>query len=125
MPKIRHKILADFLLLLHLLWIVLLVGGTVFMIYNRWYVIYHLIIVTGTLLFNLFLGGCPLTWWEIKYRKLWDSNADYHENSFAATYARKIFGINIMPHQATWVLILIKIASYYIAVTLLVLRNYL
>ncbi len=119
MPKIRHKIIADFLLLLHILWIVLLVGGTVFMIYHRWYAVYHLIIVSGTLLFNLFLGGCPLTWWEIKYRKLWNPNADYQENSFAATYARKIFRVNMTPHQATWVLILIKITSYYISVLIL------
>ena len=125
MAKLRHKIIADFLLLLHILWIVLLVGGTVFMVYHRWYAVYHLIIVTGPLLFNLFLGGCPLTWWEEKYRKLWNPNSDYHENSFAVTYARKIFRIKITPRQATWVLILIKITSYYIAIGLLVLRHYL
>ncbi len=119
MAKIRHKIIADFLLLLHILWIVLLVGGTVFMVYYRWYAVYHLIIVTGTLLFNLFLGGCPLTWWEEKYRKLWNPNTDYHENSFVTTYARKIFRIKITPRQATWVLILIKITSYYISVLIL------
>ena len=125
MAKLRHKIIADFLLSLHILWIVLLVGGTVFMIRHRWYAVYHLIIVSGTLLFNLFLGGCPLTRWEEKYRKLWDANTDYHENSFVATYAGKIFHIKITPRQATWVLILIKITSCYIATVLLVLRHYL
>ncbi len=89
------------------------------MVYYRWYAVYHLIIVTGTLLFNLFLGGCPLTWWEEKYRKLWNPNTDYHENSFVTTYARKIFRIKITPRQATWVLILIKITSYYISVLIL------
>ena len=95
------------------------------MIYHHWYAVYHLIIVSGTLLFNLFLGGCPLTWWEEKYRKLWNPNTDYHENSFAVTYARKIFRIKITPRQVNWALILIKITSCYIATVLLVLRHYL
>jgi hypothetical protein len=123
--KIRYKVIADFLLFLHVLWVALLVGGTVFMIYNRWYVVYHLIIVGGTLLFNLFLGGCPLTWWEEKYRKKWDPDAVYYQNSFAVTYARKIFGVNVTLRQVNWALILIKITSCYIATVLLVLRRYL
>ena len=89
------------------------------MYYERWYVLYHLIIVSGTLLFNLFLGGCPFTWWEEKYRKLWDPDASYHPNSFAVTYFKKIFKVNATPRQINWILILIKIASYYTAVLLL------
>ncbi len=117
--KLRYKIIADLLLLLHLVWVVILVGGTVFMFYQRWYVSYHLIIVSGTLLFNLALGGCPFTWWEEKYRKAWDPDAYYHHNSFAATYLRKAFKINITPRQVNWLLILVKIASYYVAVLIL------
>lgn len=124
MSKLRYKILADFLLALHILWIVLLIGGTIFMYYYRWYVPYHLIIVTGTLIFNLFLGGCPLTWWEEKYRKKWDPDVFYYPNSFTATYARKILRINVTSRQANWFLVLVKIASFYTAAVLITLRHY-
>jgi hypothetical protein len=125
MGKFRYKLIADFLLVLHFLWIALLVGGTIFMISHHWYAIYHLIIVTGTLLFNLALGGCPITWWEEKYRKKYDPTTYYHSNSFAVTYARKLLRVNITPRQVDWFLILIKITSYYTAISLIVLRHYL
>ena len=119
MVRLRYKIIADFLLALHILWIVVLVGGTIFMYYHRWYVVYHLIIVSGTLLFNLFLGGCPLTWWEEKCRKIYDPNIYYHPNSFVTTYLKRIFHVNVTPRQVNWALILIKIASYYTSALIL------
>lgn len=111
--------MADFLAAIHLVWVVVLVGGTVFIYYHRWYIPYHLILVTGTLLFNLFLGGCPLTWWEEKYRRKWDPTTFYHPNSFAATYLKRVFKINFSPRLVNWALILVKIGSYYISVLLL------
>ncbi len=125
MSKLKYKILADLLLAVHVLWTVLLIGGTVFMCYHRWYIKYHLIIVTGTLIFNLFLGGCPLTWWEEKFRKKWDPQTYYYPNSFATTYFRKIFKINVTPRQVNWFLILVKVASFYTAAVLITLRHYL
>lgn len=116
MFRFRYKVIADFLLFSHVLWIVLLIGGAVFIIHHRWYAIYHLVIVSGALLFNLFLGSCPLTRLEERYRKLWDPKTDYHKNSFTITYTRKIFRINLTPKQATWTLILINITSLYIPV---------
>ena len=119
MAKIRHKIIADFLLILHILWMILLAGGTVFIFYHRWYITYHLSFITGTLLLNLFLGGCPLTSWEEKYRKAWDPNTTYHSKSFFATYSDKIFGIGLTPRQANLILILAKTTSYIISLLLL------
>ncbi|MEX2053237.1 MAG: DUF2784 family protein [Candidatus Paceibacterota bacterium] len=119
MGKIRHKILADFLLALHILWGILLIGGTFFILEHRWYVPWHMTLISATLFFNLFFDGCPITWWEEKYRRKWDPNVYYHPNSFAVTYFRKIFRINASPRQVIWVLMLIKIASYYTSALIL------
>ena len=119
MAKIRYKIIADFLLFLHILWIILLAGGTVFIFYHRWYITYHLSFITGTLLLNLFLGGCPLTWWEEKCRKTWNPDTIYHSNSFFATYSDRIFGIELTSRQATLILTSAKAASYIISLLVL------
>ena len=111
--------MADALLVIHLIWIVILLGGTFYIFFNRGYVKYHIIIVSGTLLFNLFLGGCPLTWWEERARKIWDPRTYYHPNSFAVTYVHRLFGHDITPQQVNWALIGIKVFSYTSSVLLL------
>lgn len=120
MRKISHKIIADVLLVIHLAWIAILLGGTFYIFFNNGYIKYHLIIVSGTLLFNLFLGGCPLTWWEEKYRKMWDPRTYYHTNSFLVTYVHKIWSKDITPQQVNWTLTGIKIFSYTASVLLLI-----
>ncbi len=97
----------------------MLAGGTVFIFYHRWYVTWHLSFITGTLLLNLFLGGCPLTWWEEKYRKAWDPDATYRSDSFFATYSDKVFGIELTPKQVNLILASVKTASYIISLLLL------
>lgn len=119
MGKLGYKLLADLLVVAHLVWILLLLGGTLYIFWNAGYVKYHLVIVSGTLLFNLFLGGCPLTWWEEKARKVWDPRSYYHPNSFMVTYVHKTFGKDITPQQVNWALIGIKVFSYTASVLLL------
>lgn len=119
MGKLGYKLLADFLVAIHLAWIFLLLGGTFYIFLNENYIKYHLIIVSGTLFFNLLLGGCPLTWWEERARKIWDPRSYYHPNSFIVTYIHKTFGKNITPQQINWVLIGVKIFSYTASVLLL------
>ncbi len=119
MGKLGYKILADVLLVIHIIWIVVLLGGTFYIFWNRDYTKYHLIIVSGTLLFNLFLGGCPLTWWEEKARKIWDPRTYYHPNSFLTTYVHRMFGRDITSQQVNWVLVGIKIFSYTASILLL------
>lgn len=122
MSRLRHKIFADALLFLHLVWVAILVGGTVFLIYHRWYIPYHLAIVTGTLLLNLALGGCPLTWWEEEYRKDWDPKTKPYNNSFVAAHLKRFFGVDLTPRQINWVLFGIKAVSYYISIYLLIMK---
>ncbi|MBI4160335.1 MAG: DUF2784 family protein [Candidatus Yanofskybacteria bacterium] len=119
MKKIGYKVLADFLLALHLIWIGVLLGGTIYIFFNKSYITTHIIIVSGTLLFNLFLGGCPLTWWEEKVRKVWDPRSYYHPNSFLVTYVHRVWKKEITPQQVNWVLVAIKVFSYMASVLLL------
>lgn len=118
MPKLRHKIIADFLVIIHILWIVLLMGGTVFIFYNRWYIPYHLTIIGGTAFFNLLFRGCPLTWLERKCRKAWDSSASY-DYSFMATYAEKLFGVDAESGWVFRIQVLAKVISFSISILLL------
>ena len=113
MGKYRHKLIADALFLLHFGWLLMLASGTVYIFFNRDYVVTHVIILSGTLALNLpFRGRCPLTLWEGKYRKLWDPNAEYYFDSFVATHMKSILKINMTSKQANWMLTIIKLASY-------------
>lgn len=112
--------MANGLFLIHAGWVAVLIGGAFFIVGNRWYIPYHLSIVSGTLLLNLILGGCPLTWWEERYRKAWDPMTESFENSFVAAYLKKLFGINMTSKQANWALFGLKAVSYYISINLLI-----
>ena len=120
MGKLKHKIIADGLLIIHILWAGLLVGGTIFLIFNRWYIPYHLTIITGTLLLNLAIGGCPLTWWEEEYRKAWDPETESYNNSFIAAHLKRFIGVSLTPKQVNWALFGLKVASYFIALYILI-----
>ena len=122
MKKYRYKLIADILLMSHILWVFVLVGGTFFFIYNPWYIPYHIGIVSGTLLLNLVLGGCPLTWWEERYRRSWDPGVPSYENSFVATQLKRILGIELTAGQVNWLLFGIKAISYYLAIAQIVLK---
>jgi len=116
MGKYRYKLLANLWATIHWLWIGVLLGGVIFLIGHPWYIRYHIAIVTFTLLLNLVLGGCPLTALEEKYRKAYNPSALALENAFLRVYIRKHLGINLSGRQVDWLAILIKIASYYIAI---------
>ncbi len=104
---------------MHIFWIALLVGGIFFMIKYSWYVVDHVVIVTGTLMVNLFMGYCPFTRWEEKYRKKYDPNAFYYPNSFVITYLKRFFNINMTPGQANTMMVAIKVVSYGVSVLVL------
>jgi len=118
MVKIHYKVLADFLFVIHSLWIILLVGGTVFIFYNRWYIPYHLSFIGGTAFLNLLFRGCPLTWLEKKYRRAWNQDISY-PHSFMATYAEKIFGIDAGSRWIFRAQVLAKVISFTLSILLL------
>lgn len=119
MGRLKFKIIADTLLLAHVLWAVILVGGTIFLIYHHWYIPYHLSIISGTLMINLVLGGCPLTWWEEKSRRAWDPKTQSYDNSFVAAHLKRLVGITLTPKQVNWLIFSLKAISYYISFLIL------
>ena len=118
----KYKLAANLLVMAHFLWIVLLVGGTVFVFYNPWYFYWHLTIVTGTLLLNLFLGYCPLTLWEEKARRKIKPDFD-HNGSFIATYIEKITGIKISERQMLTIIGWIKFGVYVASITVFLVKK--
>jgi len=116
-----YKAMIYLIMVIHFLWIILLVGGSIYIFYNPGYVQWHLTIITLTLLLNLFLGACPLTIWEENAREKAGDKIDYH-GSFAATYINRIFGIEVTENQVLILMSLIKLISYLIAVGVVVFK---
>ena len=107
-------------MVVHFAWIALLIVGTVFIVdaAHRWYIPWHLTILSGTLIVNLILGSCPLTVWEEKLRKKTDPVANLN-NSFLATYINSLVGIKMSEGLLFWITLIIKSASYVISILLL------
>lgn len=85
----NYKLLAQFTIFLHFLWILFLIFGVLFAL--RWpkIAILHL----GGLLFSLVLNSfrwyCPLTYLENYLRQLYDMKSVY-DGPFTATYLERI-----------------------------------
>lgn len=118
----KYQLFANLLVAAHFLWIALLIGGTVFTFYNLWYFYWHLLIVTGTLLLNLFLGYCPLTSWEENVRKKINPGFD-HNGSFVATYIHKIFGIRFSEKTMLVIIAWIKFGVYVASITVFLVKR--
>ncbi len=84
-----YKLLAQFTIFLHFVWILFLIFGVLFVL--RWpkIAVLHL----GGLLFSLFLNFfrwyCPLTYLENYLRRLYDMKSAY-DGPFTATYLERI-----------------------------------
>lgn len=118
----KYKLTADLLVAAHFLWIVLLVGGTIYTFYNTRYFHWHLTIVSATLLFNLFLGYCPLTFWEERARKKINPNFD-HNGSFIGTYIGKITGVRISERRMLAIIAWIKFGVYVASITVFLVKK--
>jgi len=111
-------LLADIILLIHISWSLLLLGGTVYMLFNNDYVVTHLVIVTFTILLNLVLGECPLTVFETKLRRR-GGHDKYNGMTFTGAYVDKYLGINLSTKQVNTILIGIKTVAYILATLIL------
>lgn len=121
MKKFTFKAVADILMLTHIAWIILLIGGTIYIFFNPAYIQWHLTIITLTLLANLFLGYCPITNIEEKLRKSIDPSFSYND-SFAATLIKKIFGIKMSSNDVLLMMTLIKFLSYSVSIIIALTR---
>lgn len=105
----------------HFIWMGVLIFGIFYILYpeHKWYIPWHLVIVTGTVLINLYLGYCPLTVWEEKLRKIGNPEIDFR-NSFLGTYIQYILGIRIEKNPLFWITFSVKVASYLISIFALI-----
>ena len=95
------KFAARTIFIIHFVWTLAIMLGTVFIFFAKWYLPWHLGIVTGTLAINLWLKHCPLTTWEENIRRKLDPAFTYH-HSFTSTILQKL-GINLVaPRDVIW-----------------------
>jgi hypothetical protein len=91
---VAYKIAADFVVLLHFLWIVFLIVGAFIGRRYKWAKILH---ITGMgLAMFLQLAGwyCPLTYLEISLRRMHDPSQAY-TGSFIINYLQKIVYLQV------------------------------
>jgi hypothetical protein len=89
-----YKIVADLVVLLHLLWILFLVFGAFFGRKNKALKIFHLSGLLFALLIQIFDWYCPLTYLEVWLRSKHDSALAY-TGSFMVHYAERIVYIQL------------------------------
>lgn len=80
------KIIADAIFLVHLSYIGIIVCGAVLSLWFPRIAPYQLALILLTVIIPQFIGGCPLTSLEIQYRKKYQPDIEFVENSFYAHY---------------------------------------
>lgn len=97
-----YRILADFVFGFHLVWIALLLGGTILSINYKWYRRYHAAALAGTIVSQLIFLGCPLTALEDALRMQYDPKVKFSvSGSFVCHYLKEYFGFQISPKYIT------------------------
>ncbi len=110
MSQSKHHIIANSIVCLHLLFVVVFVGGAIFSFFKPWYAPYHIVFVLATVVYHLVKGGCPLTAWEVKHRRLHNPDAVYKNESFYAHYFfYKFCGIDVTTKQVKLFLLVTKV----------------
>lgn len=112
--------LSRVIVLIHLAWTLLMFGGTFLMLFWQEYALYHIYILSFTLLISIpFRGTCPLTTLEETLRKKIDPLFSHH-GSFITTYINRFLGTHHNPNTTNKLLGVFYIISYLIAITLLI-----
>lgn len=118
MPKTDGAILntlANMITTIHVLWTILILGGTILVIFYPAYAIIQIAILTFTAILNFILmNHCPLTFCESYIRKKIDSSFDNH-NSFMMTSLNKIFKTHLTPLQSDVYIAIFFAISYAIS----------
>lgn len=89
-----YRILADFVVLLHLLWIVFLVFGSVWGAKNRTVRTLHLSGLAFAVVIQVFDWYCPLTYLEVWLREKHDPSMAY-SGSYIVHYIEKLVYVEI------------------------------
>jgi hypothetical protein len=110
------RILADIVLVVHLLWIVFLIFGVIPGVRIRSVKIIHLTALAFALIIQIFGWYCPLTHLEIWLRNRHDPGLSY-SGSFIVHYIEKVVYLDVsfsLIFALTIILILITIVVYTI-----------
>lgn len=86
----KHRLVANLVLVAHLAWMVLV---TITIILSFWFPAAKLLalaLLGVTLGSWFFLSGCPLTWWENRFRKIVNQQFDV-----SRSFISRILGLNL------------------------------
>jgi hypothetical protein len=107
------RFLADITVLLHLFWILFLIGGAVWGRRSRLVMVSHVLGLAFSLLLQLFGWYCPLTHLEFWFRQHCDPAVAYR-GSFIAHYAEKLVYLDVEPGTVLAITVLLVIVNGFI-----------
>ena len=90
------KILADFVVLVHFLWIIFLIFGAICGVSNKAMKIVHLSGLLFAILIQIFNWYCPLTYLELWLRSKHDPGLAY-TGAFIVHYVEKLIYLELSP----------------------------
>lgn len=102
------KLAADVVVLIHLLWIVFIIGGALVGRWVRWVKWTHIVALTFSVLLQAFGWICPLTYLENWLRRRHDPSLAY-SGDFIAQYAERLVYLQA-PRPAVFVVTLLIVA---------------
>ncbi len=114
MDKLIFGFLADLTILIHFLWILFLIFGSLLGIFYKRIKYVHILGLIFAVFLQIFDFTCPLTYLEIYFRKM--AGREYYTQSFISYYLEKLIYINISP-EIIFILTLIMITIHFIIYT--------
>jgi len=117
-----YRVAPEILTLMHILWIVLLLGGVfyAFFFYRR-FAIAHMYLMGGGLIILAIMRICPLTVLEENLRRKYNPDFTYN-NSFMTLHLNKIFKRNWTNRQINIMTAIVYIALYAADALILIYR---
>ena len=111
----RHKLYADGVFLFHIVFIIYFIWGAFFSLHHLVFAYFQCFLVIGTVFLPRFIGGCPLTLWELHHRRLHNPDHFFRGNSFYSHYVfGKLFNIDLPMWGIDTILFVTKVVPNFI-----------
>ena len=110
---VPYVLIADAIVLLHLLWILFLVFGAFIGRRYRWVRMLHIAGVSFALVIQVFQWYCPLTYIEVWLRRMHDPSQAYR-GSFIINYAQRLLYIELRSEVILVMTVLIVLISAWL-----------
>ncbi len=107
--KQKYKIIANFIFMTHIAFILFFVASIVYSFINHDYILYHIGFVVGTVVVNLITSSCPLAVLEKKYRLKHNPNIEFKDSFYAQYFFKPLFGIDVTNRQVKVFLFFTKV----------------